>query len=65
MLMRPAFLLSWDILSSLLALWIGPAIAPILASLSMIVAGFLGWREYGDEPFLYHGIASGGSDLEG
>jgi hypothetical protein len=54
MLMRPAFLLSWDILFSLLVLWVGPASLPILGGASTATSHFL-----------YHGIALGGSDLEG
>jgi hypothetical protein len=48
----PASLLTWDILFLLPVPWVGPVVAPILVSISMIVAGFLWlWREYGDNPF--------------
>jgi hypothetical protein len=48
----PASLLTWDILFLLPVPWVGPVIAPILVSVSMIVAGFYGlWREYNENPF--------------
>jgi hypothetical protein len=48
----PASLMTWDILFLLPVPWVGPVIAPILVSVSMIVAGFYGlWREYNENPF--------------
>jgi hypothetical protein len=48
----PASLLTWDILFLLPVPWVGPVIAPILVSVSMIIAGFLGlWLEYNENPF--------------
>jgi hypothetical protein len=48
----PASLLTWDVLFLLPVPWVGPVIAPILVSLSMIVAALAWlWREYGDKPF--------------
>ena len=48
----PASLLTWDILFLLPGPWVGPVIAPILVSVSMILAGFYGlWREYNENPF--------------
>lgn len=47
----PASLLTWDILFLLPVPWVGPVLAPILVSVSMIVAGLFGlWREYCDSP---------------
>jgi hypothetical protein len=48
----PASLLTWDILFLLPVPWVGPVIAPILVSLSMIVAALIWlWHEYDDKPF--------------
>jgi hypothetical protein len=48
----PTSLLTWDVLFLLPVPWVGPVIAPILVSLSMIVAALAWlWREYGDKPF--------------
>jgi hypothetical protein len=45
----PASLFTWDILFLLPVPWVGPVIAPILVSVSMIGAGLLVlWREYTD-----------------
>ncbi|MGA8026302.1 MAG: hypothetical protein WB992_04100 [Bryobacteraceae bacterium] len=47
----PASLLTWDILFLLPVPWVGPVIAPILVSASMIVAGLLVlWREHLEKP---------------
>ena len=43
----PASLLTWDILFLLPVPWVGPVIAPVVVSVSMIVAGLLVlWREH-------------------
>ncbi|MBV9157487.1 MAG: hypothetical protein JO097_14580 [Acidobacteriaceae bacterium] len=43
----PASLLTWDILFLVPVPWVGPVLAPILVSISMIVAGLLVlWREH-------------------
>lgn len=47
----PASLFTWDILFLLPVPWVGPVIAPILVSISMIGAGSVVlWREYNDKP---------------
>lgn len=47
----PASLFTWDILFLLPVPWVGPVIAPILVSVSMIGAGLVAlWREYTDRP---------------
>lgn len=47
----PASLFTWDILFLLPVPWVGPVIAPILVSFSMIGAGLLVlWREYNGRP---------------
>jgi hypothetical protein len=47
----PASLFTWDILFLLPVPWVGPVIAPILVSISMITAGVVVlWREYSDRP---------------
>jgi hypothetical protein len=47
----PASLFTWDILFLLPVPWVGPVIAPILVSISMIGAGLVVlWREYNDKP---------------
>jgi hypothetical protein len=47
----PASLFTWDILFLLPVPWVGPVIAPILVSISMIGAGLVVlWREYKDRP---------------
>jgi hypothetical protein len=47
----PASLLTWDILFLLPVPWVGPVIAPILVSLSMIGAGLtVLWREHDSKP---------------
>jgi hypothetical protein len=47
----PASLLTWDILFLLPVPWVGPVIAPILVSLSMIGAGLtVLWREHNGKP---------------
>ena len=43
----PGSLLTWDILFLLPVPWVGPVLAPVLVSISMIVAGLIVlWREY-------------------
>lgn len=47
----PASLLTWDILFLVPVPWVGPVLAPILVSLSMIGAGLtLLWREFRERP---------------
>lgn len=47
----PASLLTWDILFLLPAPWVGPVLAPVLVSVSMIGAGAVVlWRECGERP---------------
>jgi hypothetical protein len=47
----PASLFTWDILFLLPVPWVGPVIAPVLVSLSMIGAGAVVlWREYNGKP---------------
>ncbi|MGH9377370.1 MAG: hypothetical protein ACRD1I_01100 [Terriglobia bacterium] len=47
----PASLLTWDLLFLLPVPWAGPVLAPVIVSLSMIVAGSLVlWRAGGDRP---------------
>ncbi len=47
----PASLLTWDILFLLPVPWVGPVLAPILVSVSMIVAGLIVlWREESGTP---------------
>jgi hypothetical protein len=43
----PASLLDWDLLFLVPLPWVGPILAPVLVSISMIVAGLIvWWREY-------------------
>ncbi len=47
----PASLLTWDILFLVPVPWVGPVLAPILVSISMIFAGlFVLWREHNSRP---------------
>jgi hypothetical protein len=47
----PASVFTWDILFLLPVPWVGPVIAPILVSISMIAAGLVVlWREYHERP---------------
>ncbi|MGH9435175.1 MAG: hypothetical protein ACRD06_04145, partial [Terriglobia bacterium] len=47
----PASLLTWDLLFLLPVPWAGPVLAPVIVSLSMILAGSLVlWRESRDRP---------------
>ncbi|MGH9350761.1 MAG: hypothetical protein ACRD2G_01140, partial [Terriglobia bacterium] len=47
----PASLLTWDLLFLIPVPWAGPVLAPMIVSLSMILAGFLVlWRAGGDRP---------------
>ena len=47
----PASLLTWDILFLFPLPWVGPVLAPVLVSLSMIGAGVLMlWRDYSKRP---------------
>jgi hypothetical protein len=47
----PASLFTWDILFLLPVPWVGPVVAPILVSVSMIGAGLVVlWREYNNKP---------------
>ena len=47
----PESLWTWDILFLLPAPWVGPVLAPILVSISMIAAGvLLLWREHSERP---------------
>ncbi|MGI9071049.1 MAG: hypothetical protein ACR2JB_06935 [Bryobacteraceae bacterium] len=47
----PASLFTWDILFLLPVPWVGPVVAPILVSISMIAAGLaVLWREYNNRP---------------
>jgi hypothetical protein len=51
MLSWPASLLTWDILFLLPVPWVGPVLAPVLVSASMIGAGLVVlWREFGERP---------------
>ena len=51
MLNWPASLFTWDILFLLPVPWVGPVLAPILVSVSMISTGiFVLWREHEDRP---------------
>ncbi|HTU44441.1 MAG TPA: hypothetical protein VMF91_05235 [Bryobacteraceae bacterium] len=51
MLSWPASLLTLDILFLLPVPWVGPVLAPILVSVSMIGAGLIVlWREFGERP---------------
>ncbi len=52
----PASLLTWDILFLIPVPWVGPVVAPLLVSLSMIAAGLLVlWREHSGKPvFIPH-----------
>lgn len=51
LLQWPASLLTWDILFLLPVPWVGPVLAPVLVSVSMIGAGLMVlWREYGARP---------------
>lgn len=47
----PPSLFTWDILFLLPVPWVGPVLAPILVSISMIAAGLVVlWRDYNDRP---------------
>jgi hypothetical protein len=47
----PASWLTWDILFLLPVPWVGPVLAPVLVSISMIGAGLVVlWREYDERP---------------
>ncbi len=47
----PASLLTWDILFLVPVPWVGPVLAPVLVSISMIGAGLtVLWREHGARP---------------
>jgi hypothetical protein len=47
----PASLFDWDILFLIPVPWVGPVLAPVLVSISMIIAGtLLMWRESADRP---------------
>jgi hypothetical protein len=47
----PASLLTWDLLFLVPAPWVGPVLAPVLVSVSMIVGGLIVlWREHGGRP---------------
>ncbi len=49
----PASLLTWDILFLIPVPWVGPVVAPVLVSLSMVAAGLLVlWREHNGKPVL-------------
>jgi hypothetical protein len=53
----PASLLTWDLLFLVPAPWVGPVLAPVLVSLSMILAGLtLLWHEYGGRPVQITGL---------
>jgi hypothetical protein len=47
----PRSLLEWDLLFLIPVPWVGPVLAPVLVSISMIVAGtILLWREWAERP---------------
>ncbi|MBV8550570.1 MAG: hypothetical protein JOY54_04665 [Acidobacteriaceae bacterium] len=47
----PASLFAWDILFLVPVPWVGPVLAPMLVSISMIAAGLLVlWREHNNDP---------------
>ncbi|MBV9302109.1 MAG: hypothetical protein JOY62_02355 [Acidobacteriaceae bacterium] len=47
----PRSILAWDILFLLPVPWVGPVLAPVLISISMVAAGFtVLWREYRGRP---------------
>ncbi len=53
----PASLFTWDILFLLPVPWVGPVLAPLLVSVSMVTAGLTSlWREYRDEPLHMTGL---------
>jgi hypothetical protein len=53
----PESWLTWDILFLVPVPWVGPVLAPILVSVSMIAAGLLLlWREYNDAPLAINGV---------
>lgn len=53
----PASMLTWDILFLLPVPWVGPVLAPILVSISMIFGGLIVlWREYGEKPVEITGL---------
>jgi hypothetical protein len=53
----PASLLDWDLLFLVPAPWIGPVLAPVLVSISMIIGGFIVlWREHAGKPVHITGI---------
>lgn len=45
----PPSLLTWDLLFLVPAPWAGPVLAPVIVSLSMIIAGFLVFRRAGED----------------
>ncbi len=48
----PPSLLTWDILFLLPVPWVGPVVAPVLVSISMVASGVLWlWHEYRGTPF--------------
>jgi hypothetical protein len=53
----PESLWTWDILFLLPVPWVGPVLAPILVSISMIAAGaLLLWREHNARPIAIHRV---------
>jgi hypothetical protein len=53
----PASLLVWDLLFLIPAPWVGPVLAPVLVSISMILAGLtVLWQEYGGRPIQIAGM---------
>jgi hypothetical protein len=53
----PASLFTWDLLFLVPVPWVGPVIAPVLVSLSMICFGLaVLWREYGGDPVRIGGM---------
>ena len=53
----PASLFDWDLLFLVPAPWVGPILAPVLVSISMIIAGVVVlWREYGGRPIQITGM---------
>ena len=53
----PESLATWDLLFLVPVPWIGPVIAPVLVSLSMILAGgIMLWFEAADRPFHFRGL---------
>ena len=53
----PESLMTWDILFLVPVPWVGPVIAPVLVSLSMILAGgIILWREAAGRPLRFRGL---------